>query len=66
MVNHSNECKPGVQMIGGIVNVSAIGQQSVCKAGFVFDENGWTSDGLLMASVGGEELETCSTYATGV
>ncbi len=66
MVDRSNECKPGVQMIGGIVNVSEIGIQKECKAGFVFDENGWTSEGLLMATLGGEEMECFSTYATGV
>ena len=27
MVERSNECKPGIQMIGGIVNASEIGQQ---------------------------------------
>ncbi len=66
MVERSNECKPGIQMIGGIVNASEIGQQKECKAGFVFDEYGWTSSGLLMAAIGGEKVESFSTYATGV
>ena len=65
MVNQSNECKPGIQMLGGIVNYSEIGQQKDCKAGFVFDENGWTSEGLLMATLGGDTFECLSTYATG-
>ncbi|MBO4627388.1 MAG: EAL domain-containing protein [Lachnospiraceae bacterium] len=66
MVDRSNECQPGLQMIGGIVNVSDIGQQKECKAGFVFDENGWTSEGLLMASISGSDVESFCSYATGV
>ena len=65
MVDHSNDCKPGIQMLGGIVNFSEIGPQKDCRAGFVFDENGWTSEGLLMATIGGETLECYSAYATG-
>ncbi len=66
MVDRSNECAPGVQMIGGIVNAARIGQQAACKSGFIFDENGWTSEGLLIATIGGSEVESFCTYATGV
>ena len=66
MVDRSNECQPGLPMLGGIVTVSDIGQQKACKAGFVFDENGWTSQGLLMATIGGGEVESFCAYATGV
>ncbi len=65
MADKSNECQPGLQMVGGIVNVSEIGQQKDCRSGFVFDETGWSADGILMASLAGEDLECFSAYATG-
>lgn len=65
MIAHVNECAPGVKMTGGIVNLSAFGQQKECEGGFVFDETGWSGRGLLLASVAGKEADCAASYATG-
>ena len=65
-VERCNEYFPGVQMIGGLANTSEINLKKFVDSGFVFNENGWTSKGIILASIGGEDLESYSSYATGV
>ena len=64
-VEQCNTCFPGVQMIGGIANTSDINLRKFLDSGFVFNENGWTNKGIMVASVSGESVESFSSYATG-
>ncbi|MBO4399173.1 MAG: EAL domain-containing protein [Lachnospiraceae bacterium] len=65
MVDQVNICAPDVCMTGGIVNYSHIGKQKDSEGGFVFDENGFSKQGLLFCSLAGEELAAITDYATG-
>lgn len=64
MVDHVNQCAPGVRMVGGIVNRSDIGSQKE-SGGFVFDETGYMEQGLLLCTLAGKEVSCISDYATG-
>lgn len=64
-VDACNDYMPGVKMIGGIANLSEYIQNKYHNSGFVFDENGWTNKGLLIASFSGENLECFASCATG-
>ena len=61
-VQISNEEMPGVTMIGGVTDYSDI----IGNAGFVFDENGWSGEEMIFAALGGESMECCAGFATGV
>ena len=61
-VNISNEKMPDVQMIGGVTDSNDI----IGGSGFVFDENGWSREDMILAALGGEELDCCAGFATGV
>lgn len=65
-VESCNECFPGVQMIGGLANTAEISLRKFLDSGFVFNENGWTDKGILVASISGDDVESFSSYATGV
>ena len=65
-VEQCNAYFPGVQMIGGLANTSEINLKKFLDSGFVFNENGWTNKGIILASIGGKEVESYSSYATGV
>lgn len=65
LIDKCNEYFPGVHMTGGFANISDIIAKKTGSTGFVFNENMWTEKGLLLASVGGSELECYSSYATG-
>ena len=65
MVDRVNTCAPGTRMIGGIVNYSDIGRQKESEGGFVFDESGYSKQGLLLCSMAGGELAAVTDYATG-
>ncbi|MBO4390519.1 MAG: EAL domain-containing protein [Lachnospiraceae bacterium] len=64
-VDKCNDCFPGVQMIGGIANTSEISFRTFLDSGFVFDENGFSTTSVLVASLSGKELECLSGQATG-
>ena len=64
-VELSNVYMPGVQMIGGIANTSELTMKRFHNMGFVFNEYGWTNEGMLAASISGEDVECYSSYATG-
>ncbi len=53
-------------MIGGLANTSEINLRKFLDSGFVFDENGWSNKGIILAAIGGSEVESYSSYATGV
>ena len=65
-IEKTNDSFRGVQMIGGV----AAGPEFLTKGsespGFIFNEDGWSDNGVLLASVGGATLEALSSYASGV
>ncbi|MBQ9383993.1 MAG: EAL domain-containing protein [Ruminiclostridium sp.] len=65
-VERCNTVFPGVQMTGGIANTSYVSLRKVLDSGFVFNEKGWSNKGIIVAAVGGEEVDCYSSYATGV
>ena len=65
-VEKSNDYFPGIHMIGGIADVSGSTPERMPVDGFVFDENGWTDKGIIIASLNGSGLDVLSSYATGV
>lgn len=56
----------GVQMIGGVAAGPEFLTKGVESPGFIFDENGWSDNGVMLASIGGATLEALSSYASGV
>ena len=65
-VERCNDFFPGVQMIGGLANTSDINLKRFLDSGFVFNEKGWSSKGIVLAAISGSEVESYSSYATGV
>ena len=65
-VEKCNSYFPGVQMIGGLANTADISLKHFLDSGFVFNENGWTNKGILVAAISGDAVESYSSYATGV
>ena len=65
-VDKCNDYFPNVQMIGGLANTSDINLHKFIDSGFVFNEKGWSNKGIIAAAIGGKEVESCSSYATGV
>ena len=61
-VEISNEKMPGIRMIGGMVDRNDI----IGDSGFVFDENGWSGQDLILAALGGETMECLTDFASGV
>ncbi|MBR1864264.1 MAG: EAL domain-containing protein [Ruminococcus sp.] len=65
-VEKCNDVFPGVQMIGGLANTSEINLRRFLDSGFVFNETGYSDKGIILASISGDEVESFSSYATGV
>ena len=65
-VQRCNDCFPGVQMIGGLANTSEINLRKFLDSGFVFNEEGWSNKGIILAAISGSDVESYSSYATGV
>ena len=65
-VERCNDYFPGVQMIGGLANTSDISLKKFLDSGFVFNETGWSNKAIILASISGEQVESYSSYATGV
>lgn len=65
-VERCNDYFPGVQMIGGLANTPDINLRKFLDSGFVFNENGWSDKGIILAAIGGDQVESYSSYATGV
>lgn len=65
-VEKSNIFFPGVQMTGGLANTSEVSLKKFQDSGFVFNETGWTSKGIMLASISGSEVESFSSCASGV
>ncbi len=61
-VEISNEIMPGVQMLGGVADWNDM----IGDSGFVFDENGWSGQEMILASLSGNALECAAGFATGV
>lgn len=64
--NEINEELPGVSMAGGIVGISDNAYQKDSVKGFVFNEAGWSSYGILMAAYSGSGISIDGGYATGL
>ncbi len=64
-VEKCNEYLPGVQMIGGLANAAEFNLRKNPGSGFVFNEKGWSSRSLLVASISGEDYESLSSCASG-
>ncbi|MBQ8956246.1 MAG: EAL domain-containing protein [Lachnospiraceae bacterium] len=65
LIDSCNDHFPGVQMIGGIANSSGVSVKTNIDSGFVFNEDGWSDNSIIIASIGGSRLESFSSYATG-
>ena len=65
-VQRCNDYFPGVQMIGGLANTSEINLRKFLDSGFVFNEEGWSNKGIILAAISGSDVESYSSYATGV
>ncbi|MBE6868851.1 MAG: EAL domain-containing protein [Ruminococcus albus] len=65
-VEKSNTFFPGVQMIGGLANTSEVNLKKFLDSGFVFNEKGWSNRAIIVAAISGKEVESFSSYATGV
>lgn len=63
-IDRCNDYFPGVQMTGGIANLPD--NDLIDAGGFVFNENGWSEQGIILAALSGEKLECVSSYAAGV
>lgn len=61
-VEISNDKMPSVQMIGGVVDRNDI----IGDGGFVFDENGWSGQEMIIAALNGDSLECLADSVTGV
>ena len=61
-VEYSNTWKPAVQMIGGVTDRNDM----IGGSGFVFDENGWSAQEMILAALGGETVECFADFATGI
>lgn len=65
-VEKSNDYFPGVQMIGGIANAPEVMLHKLHGNGFIFNEKGWSDKDIIVASISGDELETLTSYSSGV
>ncbi len=64
-VDRCNDFFPSVPMTGGMASIPESGQTSKTRSGFVFNENGWSEESILIAALSGEKLESFSSFATG-
>ncbi len=64
-VEQCNDYFPGVQMIGGLAGAPENNARVLSEQGFVFDENDWSYEDMLLASISGKRVESFTSYATG-
>ena len=65
-VDASNEYIPGVKMVGGVADCPGSTLSEFPTDAFLFDEVGWTKQGLIVASISGNRIDSLCTYTTGV
>ncbi len=65
-VKKSNVYFPGIKMIGGIADCPGSNLAEFPTEAFVFDEDGWTNSGIMIASISGKNVESLCTYTSGV
>ena len=65
-VEKSNEYFPDIQMTGGVANLPDFNRKLAREAGFLFNENGWSEDGLLVAAFSGKKFDALSSFSSGV
>lgn len=61
-----NDYFPGMQMIGGVACLPQTGKRNGIFRGFVFNETFWSDQALMVAALSGTDLESYTSYATGV
>ena len=61
-----NDVLPGIKMLGGLADGANSTLESAPDNTFVFDETGWSDKGIIVVSIGGDDVEICSSQATGV
>ena len=66
LVERCNEYFPHIPMAGGVAGVPDMNQLKYIDSGFVFNEKGWSSKGIIAAAVSGREVECFSSFATGI
>ena len=66
LVKEVNSELPGVQLAGGIADISENAYQKDSPLGFVFNEAGWSSHGILAAAIGGKRFSIAGGYVTGI
>ena len=64
-VSKTNEYFHDVKMVGGTVSMPDYGGKNKGEVGFVFNEDGWSDESIMVASIGGESMEALATFATG-
>lgn len=65
-VDASKDIMPEVRMIGGVAGGTTLTGNGTDQTGFVFDENGWSENGVIAASINGERAEYTGSVITGV
>ena len=65
-IDMTNDAFHGVQMIGGVADGSEFKMNAATDSGFVFNEDGWSDNAILLAAIGGATLEALSSFAAGV
>lgn len=65
-IDKCNDYFPGVVMTGGLADASGSNISELPDNTFVFDENGWTEKGIILAAIGGNNIESFAGAATGL
>ena len=65
LIDIFNDKFPTVQMMGGMAVVPDLRFRRALERGFVFDENGYTNNGIMLAAFSGEEIECQTSFVSG-
>ena len=64
-VEEVNTNYPEVQMIGGIAVSTDSAERNETLTGYVFDENTWSEEAVLIAAISGDNVDSLTSCATG-
>ena len=65
LIDRFNDTFPSIQMTGGTAIVPDLRIRRALERGFVFDENGYTNNGIILAAFNGEDLECQTSFVSG-
>lgn len=65
-VSKCNEYFKGAQMIGGLADAPSNDVRKSVGGGFLFNENGYTENGLMVVAINGKGFECMTNVATGL